>query len=89
MGPHSTVIAWRIPGTGEPSGLPSMVSHRAEHECSDLVAAAAAVDSDFLGSSGSCLWPAGGTKPSVLPFHYHQLCTRAWKLPWTEEPGRL
>lgn len=29
--------------------------------------------SDFLGSSRSCLWPAGGAKPSVLPFHYPQL----------------
>ena len=28
MAPHSSVLAWRIPGTGEPSGLPSMGSHR-------------------------------------------------------------
>ena len=27
-----TVLAWRIPGTGEPSGLPSMASHRVEHD---------------------------------------------------------
>ena len=26
--PHSSVLAWRIPGTGEPGGLPSMGSHR-------------------------------------------------------------
>ena len=28
---HSSVLAWRIPGTGEPGGLPSMGSHRVEH----------------------------------------------------------
>ena len=28
MAPHSSVLAWRIPGTGEPGGLPSMGSHR-------------------------------------------------------------
>ena len=41
MATHSTVLAWRIPGTGEPSGLPSMGSHRVGHDCSDLAAAAA------------------------------------------------
>ena len=29
---HSNVLAWRIPGTGEPGGLPSMGSHRVEHD---------------------------------------------------------
>ena len=29
MAPHSSVLAWRIPGTGEPGGLPSVGSHRA------------------------------------------------------------
>ena len=29
MATHSSVLAWRIPGTGEPGGLPSMGSHRA------------------------------------------------------------
>ena len=28
MATHSSVLAWRIPGTGEPGGLPSMGSHR-------------------------------------------------------------
>ena len=35
-GNHSSVLAWRIPGTGEPSGLPSMGSHRVGHDWSDL-----------------------------------------------------
>ena len=41
MATHSSVLAWRIPGTGEPGGLPSMGSHRAGHDWSDLAAAAA------------------------------------------------
>ena len=32
MAPHSSVLAWRIPGTGEPCGLPSMGSHRVGHD---------------------------------------------------------
>ena len=43
MASHSSVLAWRIPGTGEPGGLPSMGSHRVRHDWSDLAAAAAAV----------------------------------------------
>ena len=42
MAAHSSVLAWRIPGTGKPGGLPSMGSHRVGHVWSDLAAAAAA-----------------------------------------------
>ena len=42
---HSSVLAWRIPGTGEPGGLPSMRSHRVGHDWSDLAGAAAWVGS--------------------------------------------
>ena len=41
MATHSSVLAWRIPGTGEPGGLRSMGSHTVEHNSSDLAAAAA------------------------------------------------
>jgi len=41
MATHSSVIAWRIPGTGQPGGLPSVESHRVRHDWSDLAAAAA------------------------------------------------
>ena len=40
MATHSSILAWRIPGTEEPSGLPSMGSHRVGHDRSDLAAAA-------------------------------------------------
>ena len=43
MATHSSVLAWRIPGTGEPGRLPSMGSHRVGHDWSDLAAAAAEV----------------------------------------------
>ena len=39
---HSSVLAWRIPGTGEPGGLPSMGSYRVRRDWTDLAAAAAA-----------------------------------------------
>ena len=32
MATHSSVLAWRIPGTGEPGGLPSMGLHRVRHD---------------------------------------------------------
>ena len=47
-GTHSSVLAWRIPGTGEPGGLPSMRSHRVGHDWSDLAAAVAAVYINLL-----------------------------------------
>ena len=37
MATHSSVLAWRIPGTGEPGGLLSIGSHRVGHDRSDLV----------------------------------------------------
>jgi len=41
MATHSSILAWRIPGTEEPSGLPSTGLHRVGHDWSDLAAAAA------------------------------------------------
>ena len=41
MATHSSVLAWRIPGTGEPHGLPTVGWHRVRHDWSDLAAAAA------------------------------------------------
>ena len=42
MATHPSVLAWRIPGMGEPVGLPSMGSHRVGYNWSDSAAAAAA-----------------------------------------------
>ena len=42
MATHSSVLAWRIPGMGEPGGLLSLGSHRVGHDWSNLAAAVAA-----------------------------------------------
>ena len=52
MATHSSVLAWRIPGTGEPGELPSLGSQRVRHDWSDLAAAAAGCFSLSL----SCMW---------------------------------
>ena len=55
---HSSILAWRIPGMGEPGGLPSMGSHRVGHDRSDLAAAAAyCIDGEGNGTplQYSCL----------------------------------
>ena len=52
MATHSSILAWRIPGTGEPGGLPSMGSHRVGHDRSDL--AAAEVDTQIIYSGTTC-----------------------------------
>ena len=61
MATHSSVLAWRIPGTGEPRGLPSMGSHGVGHNWSDLAAAAAAAAAVYqalcrVSAHGSSHW---------------------------------
>ena len=51
MAPHSSILAWRTPGTGEPGGLPSMGSHRVGHDWSDL-----AVYTYLILSHSNVLW---------------------------------
>ena len=60
MATHSSVLAWRIPGTREPAGLPSMGSHRVGHDWSDLAAAAAiCIQPQIFSILGSkLLWSA-------------------------------
>ena len=51
MATHSSVLGWRIPGTAEPGGLPSMGSHRVGHDWSNLAATAAIV---FMSKFQKC-----------------------------------
>jgi len=44
MATHSSVLAWRVPGTRDPGGLPSMGLHKFEHDLRDLAAAAVGRD---------------------------------------------
>ena len=63
MAAHSSVLAWRIPGTAEPGGLPSMGSHRVGHDWSDLAVAAAysywrnGLDSNYQDESHILILP--------------------------------
>ena len=63
MATHSSVLAWRIPGTGEPGGLPSMGSHRVRHDWIDLAAEVVPTGSGWLwlqvgsGFSKTCVSP--------------------------------
>ena len=64
MATHSSVLALRIPGTGEPGGLPSRGSHRVGHDWSDLAAAA----HQASGKDPSCYrrrWKTCGFDPWV------------------------
>ena len=55
MATHSSVLAWRIPGTGEPGGLPSMGSHRVGRDLSDLAAAASTNNGSVTSSLPICM----------------------------------
>ena len=83
MATHSSVLAWRIPGMGEPGGPPSMRSHRVGHDWSDL-AAAAAVETihhlnDFNGSS-LIMWSIPVRIHSIIKKHH---------IPGEHEPSSL
>ena len=74
MATHSSVLAWRIPGSGEPGGLPSMGSHRVGHDWGDSAAAAHMYDlsivfqrRDFAdGSAGKGSACNAGAAGSIL-----------------------
>ena len=63
MATHSSVLAWRIPGTEEPGGLPSMGSHKVGHAWSNLAAEAAA-------AKWFVLLPNQGVITVTLFYHY-------------------
>ena len=73
MATHSSVLAWRIPGTGEPGGLPSMGSHRVRHDCSDLAAAAEAAAACFKNELQNVIFRATFT---LLYFFICEIITK-------------
>ena len=71
MATHSSVLAWRIPGTGEPGGLPPMGSHRVGHYWSNLAAAVGQtaiihLDSIVSGVSGQPTLDLPGPKDITM-----------------------
>ena len=65
MATHSSVLAWRIPGMGEPGGLPSLGSQRVRHDWSNLAAAAESMN--FYLSITSWTSLVNVKKKSIIP----------------------
>ena len=61
MATHCSVLAWRMPGTGEPGGLLSMGSHRVGHDWSDLAAAVLFLEKEMATHSSVLAWRIPGT----------------------------
>ena len=56
MATHSSTLAWKLPWTEEPGGLPCMGSHRVGHDWSDLAAAAAAAAAAAIAINMTVSW---------------------------------
>ena len=88
MATHSSVLAWRIPGTEEPGGLPSVGSHRVGHNWSDLAAAAAE-----LVLKLNKYWDKGVLVKALIstPEKCFYRCVNFWHGPnqWLPESGFL
>ena len=83
MATHSSVLAWRIPGTGEPGGLPSMGWHKVRHHWSDLAAAMQVniQKTKIMASGPITSWEIDGeTVETVSDFTF--LGSRWWLQPW-------
>ena len=93
MATHSSVLAWRIPGTGEPGGLPSLGSHRVGHDWSDLAAAPddAYVQSWVAVTKELCGWKGQKVFYLVLLEKLSQLLSQSHSLtgPSKAEPFAL
>ena len=77
MATHSSVLPWRIPGAGEPGGLPSMGLHRVRHDWSNLAAAAIlhGVYVPQLSYPFICWWTS---RLLPCPGYYKQCCDEHW-----------
>ena len=84
MATHSSVLAWRIPGMGEPGGLPPMGSHRVGQDWSDLAAAAAAAAANNYNQISS--WALGqntnscNTFPEAPKLMLHAIHWHVWRI---------
>ena len=80
MATHSSVLGWRIPGTGQPHGLPSMRSHRVGHDWSDLAVAAAATAHE-PGTSRCSSWVQKGRETRDQIANTHWIMEKAREFP--------
>ena len=70
MATHSSVLAWRIPGTGEPGGLPSLGSHKSRTQLSDVTLTFhfPVLEKEMATHSSVLAWRIPGTgEPGGLP----------------------
>ena len=76
---HSSVLAWRIPGMGDPGELPSMGLHRVGHNWSDLAAAAETTatlcfsEASSLPGNSLWTWMVSLSKPQISPLKFNIL----------------
>ena len=70
MAPHSSTLAWRLPGTGEPGGLPPLGSHRVGHYWGDLAAAAASPHLPIKMTFCQLLQLSSRTSPVISYLNY-------------------
>ena len=80
MATHSSVLAWRIPGMGEPGGLGSVGSHRVGHDWSDLAATAVTVRINWDNMKSI---KVSGTSQGIL------VCLVSKRIPWKEAGTRM
>ena len=78
MATHSSVLAWRIPGTGKPGGLPSMGSHRVRHDWSDLAAAAARCEKRVFAMTSAFYWQ-NSVSLCCASFCTYIFCSQRWR----------
>ena len=85
MATHSSVLAWRIPETGEPLPCP-----RVGHDWSNLAAAIISVRPSLAtpAMQETWVWSLRGQDTLEKEMATHSSIL-AWEMPWTEEPGRI
>ena len=85
MATHSSVLAWRIPGTGEPGRLPSLGLHRVGHDWSDAAAASANVgDAGSIPGLGRPLEKKMATHSSILAWEIYDQGSMVGYSPWSQ-----
>ena len=83
MATHSSVLAWRIPGTGEPGELPSMGSRGVRHDWSDLAAAAQYIMTTSVVTYRCESWTIKKAECQRINTFELWCCRRLLGVPWT------
>ena len=83
MATHSSVVTWRIPGTGEPGGLPSMGLHRDRHNWSDLAEARSLLIPWFSMCDKICQEIYTSSSWTYISSVQSLSCVRLFVIPWT------